>query len=152
MKNRTFWALAVFAAGWLTAPANAGGARDGWLPIAEDKRQTIPVSAVDRHHLLYEMRTMLHGLLNIQRALARHDMAGVALQATEMGGLVDKLPNTLRARMPEPFMMLGEGLKRSFAGLASAAAAKDEAAIQVALAEALSYCSGCHDTYRFHER
>jgi len=143
---------ALFGASYLATTASANGGGDGWLPIADDKRQTIRVAPLDRHHLLYEMRSMLHGLFNIQNALARHDMEAVALEAGEIGGLIDKIPRTLKGRMPEPFVMLGNGLKQSFTHIQSAAKTKDERAIQAGLAEALSYCAGCHDTYRFQDQ
>jgi hypothetical protein len=43
---------------------------------SKDIRLIIPVSAAERNQVLSEMREFLHGLHNIQIALARKDMKG----------------------------------------------------------------------------
>jgi len=120
----------------------------------QDPRQPISVSVVERNHVLFDMRSMLHGMFNIQNALGRGDLAAVAVEAKPMGKLVTHLPPGMLERAPEGFRLLGSGLETSFDKVIDLASKPDAKAAEInhQLAEALSYCSGCHDSYRFQVR
>lgn len=118
--------------------------------ITTDKRLPIPVNAVERNQVLYEMREFLHGLYNIQIALSKEDMKAVAVTAKPMGGLLDRFPASLRERLPEEFTQIAIAMREAFDALARDAETKGEMRHTLAqIAEVLAYCSGCHDTYRF---
>lgn len=115
-----------------------------------DNRIAIPVSKSERNQVLTEMREFLHGLHNIQYALARKDMKGVSVMARPMGPLLDRLPGSLREKLPEEFTQMAIAQNEAFQSLAKIA--ENQGDVPAALeqtAEILTYCSGCHDTYRF---
>jgi len=118
--------------------------------ITTDKRIPIPVSVVERNQVLYDMREFLHGLYNIQIALSNEDMKAVAISAKPMGGLLERFPASLRERLPEEFKQIAIAMREAFDALARDAEAKGEMRhTQAQIAEVLTYCAGCHDTYRF---
>ncbi|MEW5769907.1 MAG: cytochrome c [Pseudomonadota bacterium] len=115
-----------------------------------DYRMPIPVTSKERNQTLFEMREMLHGLFSLHLALSKNDFKGVATVARPMGHLLEKLPAGLRERLPEEYNQLAIAMRESFDILArEAEEKKDIAAVQEQLAETMTYCSGCHDTYRF---
>lgn len=119
-------------------------------PTALDNRIPINISAAERNQVLYEMRDFLHDLFNINHALARQDMEGVARAAEPLGRVMNRLPPTLQERLPEAFQEMGHGMHEVFNVMARDARAKADVSHTLGqLAEAMSYCSGCHDTYRF---
>lgn len=116
---------------------------------AVDNRVVIVVSETERSLLMEEMREFLHGLHSIQLALARKDMNGVALAAKPMGMILHRMPAAMRERVPETFVQLGMGQHEVFEVIARDAVAKNDVNHTLGqVAEALTYCSGCHDTYR----
>ncbi|MBK6741934.1 MAG: hypothetical protein IPG66_02755 [Hydrogenophilales bacterium] len=117
---------------------------------AVDNRAVIVVSEVERNLVMEEMREFLHGLHSIQLALARKDMNGVALAARPMGLILHRMPQAMRERVPQTFVQLGLGQHEIFEVIARDAVAKNDVNQTLGqVAEALTYCSGCHDTYRF---
>jgi recombinational DNA repair protein RecR len=117
---------------------------------ARDARAVIVVSESERNLVLEEMREFLHGLHSIQLALARKDMHGVALAARPMGMILHRIPPAMRDRLPETFVQIGLGQHEIFEVIARDAEVKKDIDHTLAqVAEALTYCSGCHDTYRF---
>lgn len=132
-------------------PVNGKGAAKVVKPSERpaDHRVAIQVSEAERNLLMEEMREFLHGLHSIQLALARKDMNGVALAAKPMGNVINKIPESMRARVPETFIQLGLGQYEVFEVIARDAVAKNDVNHTLGqVAEALTYCSGCHDTYR----
>lgn len=120
---------------------------------ARDVRQPIPVTIKERNQFLFEMRELLHGLFNMHLALSKGDYQAAATAVRPMGGLLDKIPPTLRERLPEDFVQIGIALRESVEAVANTAEQKkDLRAVQAQLAETMTYCSGCHDTYRFDVR
>ena len=120
---------------------------------SRDVRIPIPVTAKERNLFLYEMRDLLHGLFNLHSALAKNDFQAAATAARPIGGLLDRTPATLRDRLPEDYVQIGIAMKESINQLATIAETKkDMLAVQAQLAESMTYCSGCHDTYRFDVR
>lgn len=119
-------------------------------PTAVDARMSITVTEAERNQILYEMRAFLHGLHNVHLAMGRKDMKSVALEAGEMGKTLDRIPAKLLDRMPQPFTEMRLAMYETFKYIARDAEAKaDPGLTHQQFAEALSYCSGCHDTYRF---
>jgi hypothetical protein len=108
------------------------------------------VNVVERNQVLYEMREFLHGLYNIQIALSNEDMKAVAVTAKPMGGLLERFPSSVRERLPEEFTQIAIALREAFEALARDAESKGDMRHTAGqIAEVLTYCSGCHDTYRF---
>jgi hypothetical protein len=115
-----------------------------------DNRVVIPVSNNERNQVLADMREFLHGLHNINHALARKDMKAVAVTARPMGPLLDRIPASLKDRLPEEFIQLTIAQNEAFKTLARDAETKGEVSVALdQMAEIITYCSGCHDTYRF---
>lgn len=119
-------------------------------PTAVDNRIPISVTAEERNQVLYEMREFLHDLFNINHALARRDMEGVARAAEPLGRVLHRIPPKLQERLPLAFQEMGHGMHELFEVMARDARSKADVSHTLGqVAEALSYCSGCHDTYRF---
>lgn len=118
-----------------------------------DIRQPIIVTAKERNQYLFEMRDHLHSLFNIHLALSRNDFKAAAVAARPMGTLLENTPASLRERLPEEYIQLSIALREAVQAMArNAEEKKDMAAFQNHLAETMTYCSGCHDTYRFEVR
>ena len=121
-----------------------------------DKRIVINVTQAEKNQVLSEMREFLHGLHNINHALARQDFKGVAVLARPMGPLLERTPASLKERLPEEFTQLAIAMNEAFQNLARDAEGKGEAGKDTMrqahenLAEVMTYCSGCHDAYRFN--
>ncbi len=114
-----------------------------------DNRIPINMTRQERNHLLAEMRTFLQGLYNIFNALARNDMKAVAVEARPLGKVLHHMPAQMRERLPLAYVELSLGLHEVFDVIARDAEAKADPSLTLSqLAEALAYCSGCHDTYR----
>jgi hypothetical protein len=119
--------------------------------VYADKRIAINVSQAEKNQVLYEMREFLHGLHNLNHALARQDMKAVGMTARPMGPLMERLPVSLKERLPEEFTQLAIAMNEAFQNLARDAESKgDMVKTHENLAEVMTYCSGCHDTYRFN--
>lgn len=120
---------------------------------ARDIRQPIIVTAKERNQFLFEMRELLHGLFNLHQALSKNDFQAAAVAARPIGHLIEKTPASLRDRLPEEYVQIGIAMQESFDLLArTSEEKKDMSAVQAQLAESMTYCSGCHDTYRFEVR
>lgn len=132
--------LLISSAGFAQAPGRA-------MP---DNRMVIPVTKSERNQLLNEMREFLHGLHNIQHAIGRKDMKSLAVTARPMGPLLDRTPASLKEKLPEEFTQLAIAQNEAFEALAKMAENKAEVGVLLEqTAEIITYCSGCHDTYRF---
>jgi hypothetical protein len=130
----------------------AGHVESAGRPI-QDIRLIIPVSSAERNQVLAEMREFLHGLYNTQLALARKDMKGLAVIAKDMAPMLERMPSSLKERFPEEFSQMAIAQSEAFQSLARIG--ENNGQVDAALeqtAEILTYCSGCHDTYRFEVR
>ena len=123
--------------------------------VTSDRRMPIEVTQAEKNHILYEMREFLHGLHNINHAMAKQDMQALANTARPMGALLDRIPASMKERLPEAFTQMAIAFNEALQLLASKAetrAGKGEAGLREThenIAEVLTYCSGCHDTFRF---
>jgi len=136
--------------GALACSLHAGMALAGPPRGGVDNRVAITVSEVERRVVLEEMREFLHGLHSITMALGRRDMDGVALSARGIGMIMHRIPKSMHERLPEAFVQMGLGQHEVFEVIArDAVVKKDPDHTLGQLSEALTYCSGCHDTYRF---
>jgi cytochrome c556 len=116
-----------------------------------DKRIAINLSANEKNQILAEMREFLHGFHGIHLAMARQDMKTVALTARPMGALLDRIPVGMKERLPEEFTQLAIAMNEAFQAVAHDAENNgDISKTHENLAEVMTYCSGCHDTYRFN--
>jgi hypothetical protein len=117
---------------------------------AIDNRIPIEVTAKERNQILFEMREFLHGWHNIHHALARDDMKAVALEAQPMGHTLERIPGAVQERLPDGFMQMWLAMHEAFRNLGKVAGSRgDIHDVQEQIAEITTYCSGCHDTYRF---
>lgn len=147
MFGKISWALLVL----LFATVSQAGAADSYT--ARDIRQPILVTSKERNQFLFEMRELLHGLFNLHLALSKNDFQAAAVAARPLGTLLDKTPDSLKERLPEEYVQIGIAMRESFDQVARVAEEKkDMSAVQAQLAESMTYCSGCHDTYRFDVR
>lgn len=147
MFSKVSW---VFLALLCTAAFQAGAA-DSYT--ARDNRQPIYVTAKERNQVLFEMREHLHGLFNLHLALSKNDFQAAAVAARPIGHLLERTPKSLRERFPEEFTQISIAMQESFDILAREAETnKNMSTVQAQLAESMTYCSGCHDTYRFEVR
>ncbi|MDP2832811.1 MAG: hypothetical protein Q8Q28_05860 [Pseudomonadota bacterium] len=122
-------------------------------PTAKDNRIAIQVSASERNQVLYEMREYLHSLFNIHNALANKDMKAVGVSTRPMTGLLENLPAGISAKAPEAFTQLAIGMNEILTVMARDAETKGDMSLtQSQMAELMTYCSGCHDTFRFDLR
>jgi cytochrome c553 len=120
------------------------------LRVPPDNRMVISVTAAERNQMLYEMREFLHGLHNLHHALARKDMKAVATIAKPVGPLLDRISPNLRDKLPEGFTELAVAQSEAFQTLAKIGNNNgDVGSALEQTAEIITYCSGCHDAYRF---
>jgi cytochrome c556 len=141
IKSITLALLLMSTAAWAEAPVGTFA----------DKRIAINVSQAEKNQVLYEMREFLHGLHNLNLALARQDMNAFATTAKPMGPLLNRLPANLKTHLPEEFTQLSIAMDEAFQNLARGAENKVEMRqMHENMAEVMTYCSGCHDTYRFN--
>lgn len=117
---------------------------------AEDKRQIIPLTETQRHHLLTEMRALLSGMQQIVAALARNDMQAVAEEARPLGmGMAHKAEDHLQGALPKTFMQLGMSLHQDFDQIAvDAGAMKGGQHTLKQLSNAMAKCAACHGAYQ----
>lgn len=145
---RTSLAVPLCCVGLSLIASRSQGADQSLTAI--DNRIPINITAEERNQVLFEMRDFLHDLFNINHALARKDMEAVARAAEPLGRVLNRIPPTLQERLPEAFLEMGHGMHEVFNVMARDARAKGDVNHTLGqLAEALSYCAGCHDTYRF---
>lgn len=145
-RKASWFALALlFATGaQATEPSNY---------TSRDIRHPIQVTVEERNQTLFEMRDLLHGLFNLHLALSKNDFLGAAVAARPIGNMFERIPASLRERLPVEYLQLSIAMRESFDILArEAETKKDMSAVQSQLAETMTYCSGCHDTYRFEIR
>ena len=117
-----------------------------------DHRTLINLSQTEKNQALSEMRDFLHGFHGMHMALARQDMKAFALTARSMGPLLNRLPASLKERLPEEFTQLTIAMDEAFQNLARDAENSEAKAGKTHenMAEVMTYCSGCHDAYRFN--
>lgn len=140
--------LVLLGAGALSASVQAQSSGS----LSTDNRIVINVSQAEKNQVLTEMRDFLHGFHNMHLALARQDMKMLAITARPMGPLLDRLPTGLKERLPEEFTQLAIAMNEAFQNLAREAESSEAkpAKTHENMAEVMTYCSGCHDTYRFN--
>jgi len=119
----------------------------------KDNRIAIQVSASERNQVLFEMREYLHNLFNIQNALANKDMKAVGVSTRPMMGLLKNVPAGISTKAPEAFTQMAIGMDEILTVMARDAETKGDMSLtQSQMAELMTYCSGCHDTFRFELR
>ncbi|MDO9225036.1 MAG: cytochrome c [Pseudomonadota bacterium] len=118
-------------------------------PTAQDNRIAIVITPNERNQLLYEMRESLHTLFNMHNALAKQDMKAVAVATRPMAGLLERLPENVKSQFPAEFTQMAIGMQEALQVIARDAETKGDMSLTHSqMAEVMTYCSGCHDTYR----
>lgn len=115
-----------------------------------DKRHILPITELQRDHVLTEMRAMLSGTQNILDALLREDMAAVSRYARSLGmGMAHKAEDHLKAVLPKEFMQLGMSVHKDFNQIAlDAESLKDPKHTLRQLSESMKKCNACHAGYQ----
>jgi cytochrome c556 len=140
-------ALILAATATVTGPVRAQSSS----AMQADNRIAINVSQGEKNQVLAEMREFLHGFHAINIAMARQDMKALGTIARPMGGLLERTPVKLKERLPEEYTQLAIAMNEAFQNLARDAESNgDMRKSHENLAEVVTYCSGCHDSYRFN--
>ena len=115
-----------------------------------DKRRVLTLNALQRDHILTEMRALLSGTQRILEALSKEDMLAVAEHARALGmGMAHKGEDQLQAVLPKEFMQLGMSVHKAFDEIAAdAESRKDLRHTLRQLSESMKKCTACHDTYQ----
>ena len=120
--------------------------------VADDGYLLLPLSSSDRDHIKGEMRGFLISLQALTEAIAKEDRAGIAEAAAAMGRKRDD-PNhrQIMRRTPEQFRFMGRDMRDGFEAIASDAATEPMDALLERVSANMSYCAGCHATWRVVE-
>lgn len=115
-----------------------------------DKRQTIQVNEMQRHHILTEMRALLSGTQHILDALSREDMGAVAHHARQLGmGMAHKGEGHLQSILPPEFMQLGVSVHKGFDQIAAdAESARNPKHTLGQLGKLMEKCNACHTAWQ----
>ncbi len=115
-----------------------------------DERRVLPITEMQRNHILTEMRALLAGTQNILSALATDDMAAVARHARPLGtGMAHKGEDHMQAVLPQEFMQLGMSVHKDFDQIAAdAESLKDSRHTLKQLSESMNKCVACHAAYQ----
>jgi len=115
-----------------------------------DDRQVLQVTAVQRGHILNEMRTLLSGTQAILIALAKEDMVAVSRHAKALGmGMARKAENSLKGTLPKAFMQLGMAAHQDFDQIAAdAESIHDPKHTLRQLSQSMGKCIVCHESYQ----
>ena len=115
-----------------------------------DERQVLPITEMQRNHILTEMRALLVGTQNILYALSEDDMAAVARHARTLGmGMAHKGENHLQSVLPQEFMQLGMAAHKNFDQIAiDAESLKDPKHTLRQLSASMNQCVACHAAYQ----
>ncbi|MBQ0718929.1 MAG: hypothetical protein KBT88_11205 [Gammaproteobacteria bacterium] len=119
-----------------------------------DQRQVLEITALQRQHVLLEMRALLKGVQGILGALADEDMAAVASIARPLGSaMAGKAEDHMKTILPAEFMQLGMSVHQDFDKIAaSAEASEDGGAILRQLSTSMNKCLACHESYQIRSR
>lgn len=164
----------------LVAAAAASAVTAGLMDAQDDSRQPIPVSVMQRDHMLAEMRGLLTSVNGVLRGIAANDTALIRSSAAA-GGMTAMMAqmrgrgmgpgpmrdSTMRPGMgpmgpgagmgmqarPEAFRRLGMGTHLAFDSLATlVAAGAHRDTVLGRLAAITSNCVSCHSMYRLELR
>jgi hypothetical protein len=113
-------------------------------------REAIHLSAVERDHVLAEMRQMLQSTEGVVSGLAAGDMAAVqsaaALAGRRAPTTVDQM---LHAKFSKEFLSWGQAAHGGFDDIARLAAeGAGDKAVTAKLGDVLRACTSCHAAYR----
>lgn len=115
-----------------------------------DKRQILEVNAMQRMHILVEMRALLSGTQKILHSLSEENMTAVAQHAQSLGTrMAHKTEGQLNGVLPSEFMQLGMSVHRDFDQIAmDAESLKDPKHTLGQLSKTMKKCVACHATYQ----
>ncbi len=141
---------AIFLFGALGACARAPETRKDEHSSSNDKREAIALSALERDHVLAEMRQMLQSTEGVVTGLAAGDMAAVqsaaALSGRRAPMTVDQM---LHTKFSKEFLSLGAAAHGGFDDIARLATeGAGSTAVTAKLGDVLQACTSCHETYR----
>jgi cytochrome c556 len=134
----------------LVLAAGASGSASAQAP-AQDERHPVAVSEATLVFMLTEMRAMLDSVQAVVEASAKSNWQGAVVAAEKSGLKAFKgAPKAVMMELPEEFRRMGREARLAFDAVAEAAATKAEpSAVSAKLADAMLYCTACHQTYRF---
>lgn len=117
---------------------------------SSDGRVVVQLSPQERNYLLAEMRNMLISVQQLVTALADNDRSKAVLtaQSASSHGSTQG-PMTLMVKLPNEFKQAGAAMHAGFRELAASIERGDASErVYSQLANQLTYCVGCHETYR----
>lgn len=119
---------------------------------AVDKREVLVLTAMQREHVLGEMRALLSGVQNILGALAADDMVAVADIARPLGSaMAGKAEDHLKGVLPPKFMQLGMSTHLDFDNIAALAeSGADGREVLRELSNSMNKCQACHSHYQIY--
>lgn len=119
-----------------------------------DKRQALPLTPMQRHHILSEMRTLLKGTQAILQGLATEDMSAISKHAHALGTrMPHKGEDHLHAVLPDEFVKMGMLVHQGFDQIAAEAeSSKDEKKILAQLSDITQTCVVCHAAYQIQTK
>jgi len=119
-----------------------------------DRRQIIWLTPAERALVLAEMRQFLQAWQGMLDALSKEDFAALARHARSMGRAAQQgVPQTLREKLPEPFMKLGGETHAAFDSIAQDAEAMEDVSLTLQqMAEQGARCVACHSAWRLEAR
>lgn len=115
-----------------------------------DNRESIPVAAKVRTHILADMRVNLETVQYIVEALAKEDFDAVEKAASKLGSM-DHTEETMQRRqlMPEGYKVLGPRMHMGFQAIARDARDFGEVSHTLEqLSSVMRICMACHQSYR----
>jgi len=141
---------AIFLFGALAACARAPEEHKDEHSASNDMREAIPLSVLERDHVLTEMRQMLQSTEGVVSGLAAGDMAAVQSAAALAGRrapmTVDQM---LHTKFSKEFLSLGQAAHGGFDDIARLAAeGAGDKAVTAKLGDVLRACTSCHAAYR----
>lgn len=143
------WTLVVLLA-LVTGVAGYVFIIKGETVAGSDGRTVIVLDQGERSIILAEMRAFLESVQAITVAVAREDMAGVAVAARKVGAAAQQeVPASLVKKLPTAFKKLGFSTHQAFDQLAlDAESFGDKEQTLEALGELMLNCVGCHAAYQ----
>ncbi|MDP3908682.1 cytochrome c [Novosphingobium sp.] len=123
-------------------------------PIASnDGREPVQLDPQQLDYSLAQMRGLLAGLNEYDRAIGNSALAALADLAARHGpGAGKTAPAGLHDAQPANFRALSATMRQAFATMEKAARAGDLAGVRSARETAGNACVACHESYRFEPK
>ncbi|NEV64689.1 hypothetical protein [Thiorhodococcus minor] len=133
--------FALIASLSLTMPA--------WSGEELDRRESLNLTASEKHHLLSEMRTMLGSIQGILTGIGTEDRDLIMRSAREAGMQMTRgTPQSLKQKLPPAFKEIGPPTHMMFDELAVRAETDDMATLAEFTGQLMRKCQQCHAKFK----